>query len=43
VSIRELLGHASITSSARYAKVSHQQVKQEYLRTMRKILQQSKV
>jgi integrase/recombinase XerC len=29
VSIRELLGHASITSSERYAKVSHQKVKQE--------------
>jgi integrase/recombinase XerC len=43
VSIRELLGHASITSSERYAKVSNQHVKQVYVKTMRKILQQSKV
>ena len=43
VSIRELLGHASITSSERYAKISNQKVKQEYLRTMRKVLQQNKV
>jgi site-specific recombinase XerD len=43
VSIRELLGHASITSSERYAKVSNQKVKQEYLRTMKKVLQRSKV
>jgi integrase/recombinase XerC len=43
VSIRELLGHASITSSERYAKISNQKVKQEYLRTMKKVLQRSKV
>jgi site-specific recombinase XerD len=43
VAIREWLGHASITASARYAKVSNPQVKPEYLRTMKKILQQSKV
>jgi site-specific recombinase XerD len=43
VSIRELLGHAAITSSERYAKISNQKVKQEYLRTMRKVLQQNKV
>jgi site-specific recombinase XerD len=43
VVIRELLGHASITSSERYAKVSNQKVKQEYLRTMKKVLQRSKV
>jgi site-specific recombinase XerD len=43
VSIRELLGHASMTSSERYAKLSNQHVKQEYLRAMRKILQWSKV
>jgi Phage integrase family/Adenylate and Guanylate cyclase catalytic domain len=43
VSIRELLGHASITSSERYAKVSNQKVKQEYVRTMKKVLQHSKV
>jgi site-specific recombinase XerD len=43
VSIRELLGHASITSSERYAKVSNQRVQQVYVKTMRKIIQQSKV
>lgn len=43
VSIRELLGHASMTASERYAKLSNQQVKQEYLRTMRKILRRNKV
>jgi len=43
VSIKELLGHASISSSERYAKVSNQKVKQVYLKTMRKVLQQSKV
>jgi site-specific recombinase XerD len=43
VSIRELLGHAPITSSERYAKVSNQHVKQVYVKTMRKILRQSKV
>jgi site-specific recombinase XerD len=43
VSIKELLGHASISSSERYAKVSNQKVKQVYLKTMRKVMQQSKV
>src|SRR5919108_3978019 len=41
VSIRELLGHASITSSERYAKLSNQKVKQEYIRTMKKVLRRS--
>jgi site-specific recombinase XerD len=43
VTIKEFLGHASIASSERYARVSNQKVKQEYLRSMRKILHQSKV
>jgi site-specific recombinase XerD len=43
VSIRELLGHASISSSERYAKLSNQHVKQEYVRTMKKVLQRIKV
>src|SRR5215475_7363836 len=43
VSIRELLGHASISSSERYAKLSNQHVKQEYVRTMKKVLQLIKV
>jgi hypothetical protein len=40
---RELLGHASIASSERYAKVSNQKVKQVYLKTIKKVMQQSKV
>jgi site-specific recombinase XerD len=43
VSIRELLGHASIASSERYAKVSNQKVKQVYVKTMRKVMQQHRV
>jgi site-specific recombinase XerD len=43
VTIKEFLGHASIASSERYARVSNQKVKQEYLRSMTKILHQSKV
>jgi site-specific recombinase XerD len=43
VSIRELLGHASITSSERYAKVSNQKVKQVYLKAMRRVMQQNRV
>ena len=43
IAIKELLGHASIASSERYARVSNQKVKQEYLRSMQKILHQSKV
>ena len=43
VTIKELLGHASIASSERYARVSNQKVKQEYMRSMQKILHQSKV
>jgi site-specific recombinase XerD len=43
VTIRDFLGHSQIASSERYAKVSSQQVKQEYLRTMQKILKQGQV
>jgi site-specific recombinase XerD len=43
VTIKECLGHASMASSERYARVSNQKVKQEYLRSMQKILHQSKV
>lgn len=43
VTIRDFLGHSQIASSERYAKVSSQKVKQEYLRTMQKILKQGKV
>jgi site-specific recombinase XerD len=43
VTIRDFLGHSQITSSERYAKVSSQKIKQEYLRTMQKILKQGQV
>ncbi len=43
VSIREPLGHAPMTSSERYVKMSNQRVKQVYLRTLKKVMQQSKV
>lgn len=43
VSIKELLGHVSITSSERYARVSNQRVKQVYRQTLQKVLPQSKV
>jgi site-specific recombinase XerD len=43
VTIRDFLGHSQIASSERYAKVSSQKIKQEYLRTMQKILKQGQV
>jgi integrase/recombinase XerD len=43
VSIREWLGHASSSSRERYAKLSNQHVKQEYVCTMKKVLQRIKV
>jgi site-specific recombinase XerD len=43
VSIKDLLGHATAASSERYARVSNHKVKQEYLRTMKKVMQQSRV
>jgi site-specific recombinase XerD len=43
VSIKELLGHASIKSSERYAKLSNQRVKQVYLHTMRKVIAKTRV
>ena len=43
IAIKDLLGHASVKASERYARLSNQKVKQEYLRTMRKVMQQSKV
>ena len=43
LTIKAFLGHASIASSERYARVSNQKVKQEYLRSRQKILHQSKV
>jgi site-specific recombinase XerD len=43
VAIRDFLGHSQIASSARYAKLSSQKIKQEYMRTMQKILKQGQV
>ncbi len=43
VTIKDLLGHATVASSERYARVSNRKVKQEYVRTMKKVLQQIKV
>jgi site-specific recombinase XerD len=43
VAIRDFLGHSQIASSERYAKISSQKIKQEYIRTMQKILQQGQV
>jgi site-specific recombinase XerD len=43
VAIRDFLGHSQIASSERYAKISSQKIKQEYLRTMQKILKQGQV
>ena len=43
IAIKDLLGHASVKASERYARLSNQKVKQEYLRTMRKVMQQNKV
>ena len=43
VTRQECLGPASMTSSAREARVAHRHVKQAYLRTMRNVLKQSKV
>ena len=43
VTIRDFLGHSQISSSERYAKVSSQKIKQEYMRTMQKILKQGQV
>ena len=43
VVIRDFLGHSQISSSERYAKISSQKVKQEYRRTMQKILKQGQV
>jgi site-specific recombinase XerD len=43
VAIRDFLGHSQLSSSERYAKISSQKIKQEYMRTMQKILKQGQV
>jgi site-specific recombinase XerD len=43
MAIKELLGHASIQSSERYAKLSNQRVKQAYQQAMRKVMAKTRV
>jgi site-specific recombinase XerD len=43
ISIKELLGHVSIASSERYAKLSNQRVKHVYQQTMRKVIAKTRV
>jgi site-specific recombinase XerD len=43
ISIKELLGHAAIKSSERYAKLSNQRVKQVYQQTRRKVIAKTRV
>lgn len=43
VSIREFLGHASIASSERYAKLSNLKVKQVYLQAISKVISKTRV
>lgn len=43
ISIREFLGHSSVASSERYARLSNQKVKQTYLQTMKKVISKTKV
>ena len=43
VSIKDLLGHATAASSERYARATNRKVKQEYLRSMKKVMKQSPV
>jgi site-specific recombinase XerD len=41
--MKALLGHASIASSERYAKLSNQRVKQIYQHTIRKVIAHTRV
>src|SRR5713226_5113215 len=43
IAIKELLGHASIGSSERYAKLSNQRVKEVYQETIRKVIAHTRV
>lgn len=43
ISIKEFLGHASISSSERYARLSNQKIKQTYLQTIKKVIAKTKV
>jgi site-specific recombinase XerD len=43
VSIKEFLGHSSVTSSERYARLSNRKIKQTYLQTIRRVISKTKV
>lgn len=43
ISIKEFLGHESIATSERYARLSNPKVKQVYLQTIKKVIQKAKV
>jgi site-specific recombinase XerD len=43
ISIKEFLGHESIASSERYARMSNQKTKQIYMQTIKKVIQKTKV
>lgn len=43
VSIREFLGHQSVSSSERYARMSNQKIKQAYMQTIKKVIAKTKV
>ena len=43
VSIKELMGHSSIESNERYAKLSNQRVKHVYLQTIKKVIDKTRV
>lgn len=43
VSIKAFLGHESILSSQRYARLSDQKIKQTYLKTIKKVIQKTRV
>jgi site-specific recombinase XerD len=42
-SIKEFLGHSSVTSSERYARLSNRKVKQTYLQTIKRVISKTKV
>lgn len=43
ISIKEFLGHSSVTSSERYARLSNPHIKQTYLETIKKVIAKTKV
>jgi len=43
ISIKEFLGHESIQSSERYARLSNQRVKHIYMQTIKKVIEKSRV